>query len=143
MILVDANLLVYAHVNSMEQHDGARAWLDGQLNGTARVGLPWPSLLAFTRLVSNPRIFTRAEPVSKAWRQVEDWLSCETVWIPSPTERHATVVGSLIGSGNVTSSLVPDIHLAAVAIEHGLTLCSTDGDFGRFDSLRWLNPLNG
>ncbi len=143
MILVDANLLVYAYVNSMEQHEGARAWLDGQINGIARVGLPWPSLLAFTRLVSNPRIFARVEPVSKAWRQVEDWLSCETVLIPSPTERPVTVVGSLIGSGNVRSNLVPDNHLAALAIEHGLTLCSTDGDFSRFDSLRWLNPLDG
>ena len=141
MILVDANLLVYAHASSMEQHPRALAWLDEQLNGSVRVGLPWPSLLAFTRLVSNPRIFARAEPVSKAWRQVEDWLNCGTVWIPSPTERHATVVGSLIGSGNMTSNLVPDIHLAALAIEHGLTLCSTDGDFARFDSLSWSNPL--
>ena len=57
MILVDANLLVYAHVGSFPQHERARAWLDEQLNRPGPVGLPWPSLLAFLRLVSNPRVF--------------------------------------------------------------------------------------
>lgn len=141
MILVDANLLVYAHVSSMEQHEGALEWLDHQLNGSARVGLPWASLLAFVRLVTNPRIFERTESISAAWRQVEDWLGCDTVWIPQPTERHATVLGSLLVSNKITSNLVPDTHLAALAIEHGLTLCSTDGDFARFEALQWIDPL--
>lgn len=142
MILVDANLLVYAHVSSMAQHEGALEWLDRQLNGSARVGLPWASLLAFVRLVTNPRIFERTESISAAWRQVEDWLSCETVWIPQPTARHVTVLGSLLTTNKITSNLVPDTHLAALAIEHGLTLCSTDGDFARFESLKWIDPLD-
>ena len=141
MILVDANLLVYAHVSSMEQHDCALEWLDQQLNGSARVGLPWASLLAFVRLVTNPRIFERAESMSAAWRQVEDWLSCDTVWIPQPTEQHVSVLGSLLVNNRITSNLVPDTHLAALALEHGLTLCSTDGDFARFESLKWIDPL--
>ncbi len=141
MILVDANLLVYAHVSSMEQHDCALEWLDQQLNGSARVGLPWASLLAFVRLVTNPRIFERAESMSAAWRQVEDWLGCDTVWIPQPTEQHVSVLGSLLVNNRITSNLVPDTHLAALALEHGLTLCSTDGDFARFESLKWIDPL--
>jgi len=96
VILVDANLLVYAHVASLPQHAGAHAWLDEQLNGSARVGLPWPSLLGFVRLVSNPRIFERAQSVAVAWRQVEDWLACDNVWIPEPTERHAAMLGRLL-----------------------------------------------
>lgn len=84
MILVDANLLAYAHVGSFAQPERARAWLDGKLNGTAAVGLPWPSLLAFVRLVTNPRVFERPEPMGEAWRQVLAWLACETVWVPRP-----------------------------------------------------------
>ena len=143
MILVDANLLVYAHANSFAQHERAREWLDGQLNGTASVGLPWASLLAFLRLVTNPRVFERPEPMLKAWRQVISWMDCETVWIPQPTERHSDLLGELLAVTGVHANLVPDAHLAALAIEHGLMLCSADTDFGRFPSLRWQNPLAG
>lgn len=141
MILVDANLLIYAHVSSFPQHTRARAWLDGQLSGSARVGLPWPSLLAFLRIVTNPRLFQRPEPITDAWRQVSAWLEAEVAWIPQPTERHREVLGTLLAAASVHANLVPDAHLAALAIEHGQLLCSTDGDFGRFPELRWQNPL--
>ncbi len=141
MILVDANLLVYAHVESFPQHAQARDWLDGRINAAAPVGLPWPSLLAFVRLVSNPRIFERPAPVSAAWSQVESWLSAESAWIPLPTERHQQLLAPLMASVEGRANLVPDAHLAALAIEHGLVLCSTDGDFARFDGLEWRNPL--
>jgi predicted nucleic acid-binding protein len=101
VILVDANILIYAMNRAAPEHDAAREWLDARLNGTARVGLPWPSLLAFVRTVSNPAILARA----------------------------------------VSSRMVPDAHLAALAIEHGLTLCSTDGDFLKFQGVKWENPL--
>lgn len=141
MILVDANLLIYAHVRSFPQHEAAREWLDGRLNGQARVGLPWPSLLAFLRLVTNPRVFEQPERMQVAWRQVVDWLNCQCVWIPQPTERHETVLGTLLAAQGIQGNFVPDAHLAALALEHGLTLCTTDGDFARFTGLRWENPL--
>ena len=141
MILVDSNLLVYAYVSSLPQHKAASAWLDERLNGSAPVGLPWPSLLAFVRLVSNPRVFERPKSVSAAWKQVKDWLDCPPVWIPQPTERHREILGSLLKAQGGRANLVPDAHLAALAIEHGLILCSTDGDFARFPNLRWENPL--
>lgn len=140
MILVDANLLVYAHVADVPQHEAARAWLDERLSGTARVGLPWQSLVAFVRIVSNARIFERPEPVTSAWEQVEAWLQAPPVWIPVPTERHREVVGSLMPAAS-TPNLVPDAHLAALAMEHGLVLASSDGDFARFRGLHWENPL--
>lgn len=143
MILIDANLLVYARVASFSQHERARTWLDEQLNGTISVGLPWPSILGFLRLVTNPRIFERPESVANAWRQAEQWLACPGAWIPQPTERHREILGPLLMSHGVRANLVPDAHLAALAIEHGLTLCSTDGDFARFPGLRWTNPLVG
>lgn len=141
MILVDTNLLVYARVADLPQHQAAHQWFDAKLNGTARVGLPWPSLLGFLRLVTNPRVFERPESIASAWQQVERWLAAEPVWIPTPTERHAEILGSLLTRAGVRSNLVPDAHLAALALEHGLRLCSTDGDFARFPDLRWENPL--
>jgi uncharacterized protein len=140
VILVDSNLLIYAHINSLPQHAAARQWLDEQLESSPRVGLPWASLLNFLRLVTNARVFSRAVSISSAMQQVKEWLSCEPAWIPMPLERHAEVLEKLLR--DVTSPyLIPDAHLAALAIEHGLTLCSADGDFARFPGLRWENPL--
>ncbi len=142
MILIDANILVYAHVSSFAQHNRARQWLDRQLNASARVGLPWVCVLAFLRLVTNPRVFERPEPIGDAWQQVRAWLASGTAWIPQPTERHADLLGKFLALPGVHGNLVPDAHLAALAVEHGLTLCSTDGDFARFQGLRWLNPIS-
>jgi toxin-antitoxin system PIN domain toxin len=128
-------------VSGLPQHEKAREWLDERLSDTPRVGLPWPSLLTFVRLVSNPRIFQRPERVTDAWKQVERWLSAEAAWTPLPTDRHADVMGRLLAQVGEKSELVPDAHLAALAMEHGLTLCSSDGDFGRFPGLRWENPI--
>ncbi|CAN5428902.1 type II toxin-antitoxin system VapC family toxin [soil metagenome] len=141
MILVDANLLVYAHVASMKQHESARSWLDQQLNGPAPVGLPWPSLLGFARLVTNARVFERPLTMTAAWRQIEAWLDSPAAVVPVPTERHREVLAPLLRLAGLRANLVPDAHLAALAIEHGLILCSTDGDFARFPGLRWENPL--
>lgn len=141
MILVDANLLVYANNASFPQHERARSWLDTRLNGSAPVGLPWPSLLAYVRLMSDPRVLERPRSQAEAWQQAEAWLNCSPAWIPLPTERHREVLGELLRNTATRSNLVADAHLAALALEHGLTLCSTDADFARFPALRWENPL--
>jgi toxin-antitoxin system PIN domain toxin len=141
VILIDANLLLYATNEAFPQHRRAKTWLDERLAGSARVGLPWPSLLAFLRLATNARMFARPMRTHEAWRQVKTWLECEHAWTPGPTERHAEVLGRLLAEPGVNGSLVHDAHLAALAIEHGLELCSNDGDFARFPDLRWSNPL--
>lgn len=141
MILVDANLLVYAKVSDFPQHPAARAWLEAALNGTGRVGLAWPSVLAFLRITTNPRVFARPLSSTEAWSQVEAWLAVPVVWTPAPTARHAVLLGRMLRETKATGNLVPDAHIAALAVEHGLTLCSTDGDFARFPDLRWLDPL--
>lgn len=140
MILVDANLLIYAHSQSTTEHAAARRWLDETLNGEERVGLPWPSLLAFMRILSNPRAVPKPSSLPELWSQAKDWLALENVWIPTPHERHADIFETLLPSCS-SFQLIPDAHLAALAIEHNLTLCSTDGDFARFAGLRWHNPL--
>jgi uncharacterized protein len=141
LILVDANLLVYAWQEDAPEHERARAWLESRLSGVEGVALPWPSLLAFVRLVSNPRIFENPAPVQDAWRQVEEWLALPCVFVPEPAARHAEILATLLPEAG-RASLVPDAHLAALAIEYGLTLQTTDRDFARFSGLSWRNPLS-
>jgi hypothetical protein len=141
VILVDANLLIYAAAPGLAQHEIAREWLDRQLNEASRVALPWPSILAFLRVTTNPRIFSAPVTLSRAWEQISEWLAVDGVWIPQPTPRHTTLLGSVLAETGGKSDLVPDAHLAALAIEHGLVLCTTDGDFARFSRLRLWNPL--
>lgn len=141
MILIDANILLYAHFSSYAEHDRLRGWLDSQLNSATRVGLPWESLLAFARVATNPRIYPRPESVSGAWEQVRAWVGCRSAWIPQPTEQHRDLLDEMIALPGMTSKLIMDAHLAALAIGHGLTLCSSDRDFARFPKLRWFNPL--
>ena len=139
MILVDSNLLIYA-ANANPRHAAASAWLDEALSGASRVGLPWQSLTAFLRIVTNTRIYgPGAATVEAAWRQVEEWLRCPNVWIPAPAERHAQVFRGALQAGG--GNLAPDAHLAAIAIEHGLVLCTSDRGFARFKGLRWKNPI--
>jgi toxin-antitoxin system PIN domain toxin len=141
VILVDANLLLYAHNRSAPEHAAARAWFERALSGPDRIGVPWPSILAFVRLASNPVVFRQPITPASAWQVVRQWLRQENVWIPTPGTTHGEIFESLLADRRVTSRMVPDAHLAALAIEHGLTLCSTDGDFTRFAGLRWNNPL--
>jgi predicted nucleic acid-binding protein len=110
VILVDANPLVYAHVGGFAQHAAARAWLDERPNGSARVRLPWSSLLAFVRLVTNPRVFERPEPVASAWQQVSARLQCEAAWIPTPGERYRDVLEDLLKVPGMQANLVPHAH---------------------------------
>ncbi|MDX1660874.1 MAG: TA system VapC family ribonuclease toxin, partial [Gemmatimonadota bacterium] len=137
-----ANLLLYATNPSARHHDRSLQWLEERLHGTARVGLPWPSLLAFLRIATHPRVFPRPLDPEAAWEQVETWLGAPPSWIPLPTERHAEVLANLLIRGEARGNLVPDAHLAALAIEHGLVLHSADRGFARFPDLRFENPLN-
>src|SRR3972149_6593306 len=123
-----------------------RQTLKAVVNDALRAGLQAldkarPALLAFVRLACNPAVVPAALRPAIAWQYVEEWLALDNVWIPEPGPRHATILGGFFGLSQMTGRLVPDAHLAALAVEHGLTLCSTDGDFAKFPGLDWLNPL--
>ncbi|MBL8920376.1 MAG: PIN domain-containing protein [Myxococcaceae bacterium] len=139
-MLLDANVLIEAHMAG-PRHEAMREWLDEQLWGAARVGLPWESLGAFLRLVTNPRVFDRPQSIAAAWAQVSDWLGCECVWTPLPGGEHATILGRLLTTSSAGANLVPDARLAALAIEHGLVLVTSDAGFARFRGLKWKRPL--
>ena len=142
MILIDANLLVYAVVPNLPQHRASRDWLQSTFDKEPRIGLPWASLMAFVRIVTNHRVFEAPLPTQQAWQIVEEWLDLSSVWTPEPTERHREIVRSLIETDpGLQGNLIPDTDLAALAISHGLALCSADRDFARFPGLRWINPL--
>ncbi len=140
MILLDANILIYASIESFPQYSACRAWLEDAFARPAKVGLPWPSLLGFVRIVSNPRILDPPTSTHAAWARVEQWLGQPGAWIPTPTDRHQATLATLL-SDDVRGDLIPDAHMAALALEHGLTVCSTDSDFARFKGVRWQNPL--
>jgi uncharacterized protein len=140
-MLVDANLLLYAVDRRSAFHERAHDWLTDQLNGPRRVGLPWPSLLAFQRIATHPRAWQQPLDPETAWRVVRDWLACDAVWVPVPTSRHAQVLGDLVMHHQLRANLVGDAHLAALAYEHGLTIYSADTDFARFPAVPWVNPL--
>lgn len=139
MKLVDANLLLYAANPASPEHQKSAEWFDAEMNGDG-LALPWASLMAFLRVSTDPRILKPALSVNQALEYVEDWLEWETVWVPEPTPNHFTLVAELLRAAP-RSKLVPDAHLAAIAIGHGLTLCSNDVDFRLFKGLRLLNPL--
>ncbi len=140
-MLVDANLLLFAVDEASRFHDAALEWLTAQLNGPSRVGLPWLALTAFLRIVTHPRALERPLDPDDAWAYVTEWLAAATVWVPRPTERHAEVLGALVAAHQPRGNLVTDAQMAALAIEHGLTVCSADTDFARFTEIRWENPL--
>jgi len=140
-MLVDANLLLFAVDDAAPGHDVAAAWLEEQLNGARRVGLPWESLTAFVRIATHPRASDHPLKPADAWRFVEDWLAAPATWVPLPTDSHADVLGGLVRRYRLAGNLIPDAHLAALAIEHGLEVCSADTDFARFAEIRWRNPL--
>jgi uncharacterized protein len=141
VILIDVNLLVYASDRSSPFFAPAHSWVTEQFNNSPRIGLPWESLLGFMRLATRSAVHRHPVTVDRAWRQVEAWLALENVWIPTPGPAHRQILAGLLKNLGGGGKLVPDAHLAALAIEHGLTLCSTDGDFARFKPLRWINPL--
>jgi toxin-antitoxin system PIN domain toxin len=141
LILVDANILLYAEDSLQSRHQQARAWWDGQLSGTGVVCLCWTVLSAFIRIGTNPRVFEHPLSLEQALARVQSWLDQPCTRVVRPTERHWTVFKQVLTDGQAVANLVTDAHLAALAIEHGCELASTDSDFARFPKLKWRNPL--
>lgn len=141
MIIVDANLLLYAYNPSCPEHARALKWFETIMAGTEPIGLPWVSLLAFLRISTNARAYPHPLSMSEASDIVATWLGHPGVSIVHPTDRHWAVMAPLMAKARVKGPLVTDAHLAALSMEHGALLCSCDADFARFGGLRWEDPL--
>ena len=143
MILCDANLLLYAYDKASPAHARSRAWLETVLSGDEAVGLAWITLLAFLRISTNPRAVARPYSIAEATAIVSSWLEVPCVSVPEPGPRHWQILEKVLRGAQAKGPLVTDAHLAALAIEHGATLASADGDFARFAGLTFVNPLAG
>ena len=141
MILVDANILLYAEDSLSPRHQQACEWWDQQLSGTDVICLCWTVLCAYIRIGTNPRVFEHPLSLNQAQNRVESWLNQPCTRIIRPTERHWTVFKQILTDGQAVANLVTDAHLAALAIEHDCKLASADSDFARFPKLKWINPL--
>lgn len=143
MKILDVNLLIYAHNTRMPDHERARAWFEEVMSGAETVGLPWHTLLGFVRLTTRAAIMSPPLTTAAALDQVDRWLAQPCATVVHPTERHPVVLRRMLDAVGTGGNRVPDAHLAALAVEHGATLCSRDEDFGRFPGLRWLDPVSG
>jgi len=141
MIVVDANLLLYAADISSVHHQASRRWLEYTLSGDELVGLTWATLLAFLRIGTNPHIRKDAFTIQEAAAIVSGWLDRPTVTLLNPGERHWEILRDLMAKGQARGPLVTDAHLAVLAIEHGAALATTDCDFARFPGLKFFNPI--
>ncbi len=140
-MLVDANILLYSIDEENPFHARASEWLTEALNGPRRVGLPWLSLWAFMRISTNPRASRQPLSPQQAWDYVDAWSTAPAVWSPEPGRGHAEILRQLMLTLDLRAGLISDAILAAMCIEHGLTIVSADSDFARFPELTWFNPL--
>lgn len=139
--MVDANLLIYAYDTASAQHEKSRAWLEEVFSDIELVGLPWQSLAAFLRVMTNPKLHGRQYSLNEASGIVESWMARSNVRILAPGDDHWLQFRKVIVEGQASGPLVSDAQLAAVTIEYGGVLHTTDRDFARFPGLRWKNPL--
>jgi uncharacterized protein len=141
MILLDANVLIYAVDTDAAHHDAVRPWLEKTLRGSAQVGLAWVVVLAFLRITTHPKVMRTPLAPQAAVAYVDEWLALPCVDRVVPGEQHWAIMKNLIGAAGTAGNLTTDVHLAALAIEHGYAIASTDHDFRRFAGLRCVNPI--
>lgn len=141
MKLPDLNLLIYAVDRRAPAHTVALRWWNDLLSGGETIALSWVVLLGFLRLTTNPRIMQSPLVADEALDYIDRWLAHPVTTVVEPTPRHSRLLRDLLRDAGTAGNLVPDAHLAALAIEHGAELCSADHDFGRFPGLRWIDPL--
>jgi toxin-antitoxin system PIN domain toxin len=142
VIVVDANLLIYSYDLDSAHHKKSLSWLEELLSGVEAVGLPWQSVSAFLRVITNRRLPGMRVSLERAVQVVDEWLQQPNVQMLVPTDQHWLVLRQMILEGRASGPLVSDAEIAAITIEHGAVLHTTDSDFARFPGLRWKNPLS-
>lgn len=140
MLIVDANVLLYAVNGRARDHDVARRWLAAALTSGEAVAFAWAVMLAFLRLSTHPAVFPRPLTVEEAMQACEAWLGAAPAVILEPTRRHLPLMRGLLQRAGTAGNLVGDAHLAALALEHGATVVSFDRDFARFEGVSSIRP---
>lgn len=135
--------MLYAHDRSSPRHAAAGRWLTGVMDGPGPIGLSLATVLAFIRIVTDPRVYQVPRPTDWAVQEVQRWPGRGSVRLIAPTDRHWETLAGLLVAGKARGSLVMDAHLAALTMEHGGTLATSDRDFTRFSGLRTIDPTAG
>ena len=141
MIVLDANILLYAYDSGAQSYAAARDYLEKVLSAADPVGIPLQSILAFLRLSTKAGLLVAPYTMAEAIGFVESWLEQPQVRVLVPGERHWTILRHLLISGQVRGALVTDAEVAALTMEYGGELQTNDRDFARFPGLRWKNPI--
>jgi toxin-antitoxin system PIN domain toxin len=141
VIVVDANLLIYAVNMDSPHHQSARRWLEEVLSGTERVGFAWLVLLAFLRITTRPGILSNPLSGDQAVAYIDEWLAEPVTELIAAGDGHWPILRNLLSASGTYGNLTSDAHLAAFAIESGAVLYSADYDFQRFAGLQYVNPL--
>ena len=143
MIVLDANLLLYAYDSASAHHEPARRWVEGVFSGMEPVGLPWQTISAFLRISTNLRLAGNRFAMEEAVMIVDLWAGLPVVHLLGPRDRHWSFFRRMLLEGKASGPLTTDAQLAALTIENGGVLYTTDRDFARFPGLKWVNPLAG
>ena len=141
MIVLDANILLYAYNTNTPRHEAAKRWLEHAFETEEWIGFPWLTLWAFIRIASNVKAFQESLSAAEALAIVRSWIRLPGVSVLEPGSRHLDLLSQIVAAGEASGALITDAALAAITIEHGATLISTDRDFARFPQLHWINPL--
>lgn len=141
MIVLDANILLYAYDSNSPHHQKARAWIEQTFSSGESIGLPWQTIAAFLRISTNPKLAGRRFTAGEAMETVYAWLEQPNVRPVEPGDDHWLLFRQMIIEGQASGALLTDAELAALTIEYGGVLHTTDRDFARFPGLRWTNPL--
>ena len=141
MVIVDANLLLYAHDEGALKHDAAKSWFERQLSGADTIGLTWLTITAFLRISTDHRIFKFPLHIDQASSVLDDWLGSPRIDIIHPATRHWRILKDLLKAGQAKGPLVMDAHLAAFAVEYDAVIATSDRDFSRFPDVRTIYPM--
>jgi len=141
VIVLDANILLYAYDASSPHNAAARAWLESTVANEGDVRLGVATMLAFIRIATDPRVYAAPMDAAEAIGLVAELLALPNVSLAVPGDRHWAVLAETAIAGQARGPMLMDAHLAALALEHGATLATSDRDFRRFPGLRLVDPL--
>jgi uncharacterized protein len=142
VIVLDANILLYAYDSASPHHAKAQAWVEDLFSGTESVALPWQTISAFLRIMTNPKLPGERFSLEEAVQLVDRWIEQPNIRLLAPGDDHWPLFRHMIVEGQAPGALITDAQLAALTMEYGAVLHTTDRDFARFPGLRWTNPLS-
>jgi hypothetical protein len=142
MMLLDTNVLIYAHRRDSQQHEDYRDWVQKIIDGPAPYAVSDQALMGMIRIVTNPSVYRHPALTQEALAFADQFRNQSHAHVISPGPHFWSIFAGLCREAGATANLIPDAYLAALALEHGCEFVTADGDFRRFPGLRFRHPLN-